>query len=303
MVLELSTGANSEDDIAEAIADAFQLDQSPRDSVTRCLDELLAAGLITYDKHAAANATGVLVHVCAPQGLVGAELAKRLVELVGVGATEGFSVEVDISTDTGARRARNFIAASVLERQDISHVFFLGHTTPVDVEQFRRVVQSGHDVVSTAPPNEGAHWGKVAAVAQQLSKASPEELADAAAWFSIAFGSSADGHMPSDGYLRADTVPVDGLLVSRDALLRLAASDTVPRSIRQWSAGGVQDAIGYGFFEPMMVNGDDLIDEDVAFCSQWRAVGGDIWVDLSGVFGRSLSVSQRVTQNPGAARD
>lgn len=297
MVLELATGTNSSTTIAEALADAFQLDPAPHAAVERCLAELQSAGLINYDRRPASGPAGVLVHVSAPDGTVSAELAHRLVELVGAGTDDGFRVEVEVSRDTSSRRARNHAALHLLDRQDVSHVFFLGARTPVEVGQFRRVVQSGHDVVSTAPPNEGSDWGKVASVTRRMPQATPEDLADTAAWFSVSFASSGGGHRPSNGYLSAHTVPVDGLLVSRNALLKLAASETVPRSVRQWSAGGVVDRVGRGFFDPATVDQDDELDEDAAFCARWRTVGGQIWVDLSGVFGRSLAVSQRAARN------
>lgn len=294
LVLELSTGHNRADQIVAAVADAFELNEPPTDSVHRCLDQLLAAGLITrattgLDR----TARGVLIHVDSPDGRLDASLSTTLMELAGLGAGEGVAVEVSISADPNARRAHNQVANAVLDRTDISHLFLVRSSTPIEADQFWRALTSGLDVVSLAPPHGQTQWDKAAAISLRVPRLTGAELKAAASTYEVVFAKTGKGRIPQDGYVRADTVATNGLFVSRAALLQLTQSPHTPEYRRTWSEHGARDEVGSGFFDPALTEDGESVDEDVAFCARWRALDGDIWVDLSGQFGRSVALTQR----------
>lgn len=297
IVLELSNGTNSSAAIAEFLADAYQLATVPTESVQSCLEDLLTAGLINYTPGPTSKEHHVLVCVTAPDSTVNVAASQALAELPERSLEYGYQVSVSISTDQVTRRGWNDAASSVAQSTVFTHVLFLDSATTTTADQLRRALDSGHDVVSFAPPRPPLRWDSAAELASAAANVSADELASAAHSYAATFERSSSGHKPADGFLEASTVAVNGLLVSRNALLRIAGSELVSRYSRQWSARGYVERHGWGFFEPVITADGDATDEEASFSTRWRSIGGKIWVDLSGSLGRAVAVRQRVANS------
>lgn len=295
IVLELANGKHSPTTIAKFLADAYQLAVVPTSSVETCLDELLAAGLIGYAPTPSATERHVLICVAAPNGTVDAAANQAIAAAPSLSVERGFQSTVHLSTDEVVRRGWNDTASSVAGSTAFTHVLFLDSSTTVTIEQLERALNSGHDVVSLAPPRPPLRWARAAELSSVLTDVSTDELAAVAQTYAVTFERSASGHQSVDGFIEAATVAVNGLLVSRSALLQMAGSELVTRYSRQWSAHGYIDRSGWGFFDPAITSDGDATDEEASFSTRWRSIGGKIWVDLSGGLGHAISAQRRAT--------
>jgi hypothetical protein len=295
IVLELSNGSSSPAAIAQFLADAYQLAATPTASVERCLEELLAAGLIDYSPAPPTAEHHVLVCVSTPHGTVDATAHQAVAELPNLSPGHGFRSTLHLATDEVIRRGWNDTASSVASSATFTHVLFLDSATSATIEQLQRALHSGHDVVSLAPPRPPLRWERAAELSSALTEISANELAGATQTYAVTFDRSASGHQLVDGFMEAASVAVNGLLVSRNALLKLAGSELVTRYSRQWSAHGCIDRPGWGFFDPVITPDGDATDEEASFSTRWRSIGGKIWVDLSGGLGHAISAQRRAT--------
>lgn len=76
-----------------------------------------------------------------------------------------------------------------------------------------------------------------------------------------------------DGLIEVDGIGMAFTCISREALerMRRAAPDR---------AYMVEDRVLHGFFDSPVVGGY-LLGEDIAFCRQWKALGGQVFVDIT----------------------
>lgn len=296
LILELCTGHNSAQEIAAAIAVAFELSEPPIAAVNECLDDLLAAGLVTRDTtRSPSDHVSVLVCVTAPQGTVGAATTLALNSLAESAAASGSGFDVLIATEPSVRLARNRAASAVAQLSTHTHVLFLYPDSAPTPEQVNRLLRSGHDFTCLPQPAKQPNWGKVASAIPKLSDLTSVDVADLAAAYAVTFVRSDEPQTPVDGYLRADSVTADMLLVSRQALLRMISERTVQRYERELFPSAYFENPGWGFFDPIISASGFSLDEDVAFCHRWRGIDGEIWVDLSDGLGRSIALHQRRT--------
>ncbi|MGA9147862.1 MAG: PqqD family peptide modification chaperone [Candidatus Nanopelagicales bacterium] len=292
LILELCTGHNSAQAIAAAIATAFELSEPPIAAVDECLDDLLAARLITYDtKSSRSDRASLLVCVTAPQGTVSAATTLALKSLAAFAEDSGFGLDVLIATEPSVRLARNRAASAVAQLPSHTHLLLLHTDTAFTPEQVERLLRSGHDVACLPQPAKQPNWVKVATAIPHLSDLTSADLADLAAAYAVTFVRSDEARIPVDGYLRADSVTADMLLISRQALLRMISEQTVRRYEREMFPSGYRENPGWGFFDPTISDRGFSLDEDSAFCHRWRSINGQIWVDLSEGLGRSIALA------------
>lgn len=302
LVLQLCTGANSAEAIAEALAQGFGLTTVPHQHVEQCLDQLLQAGLITYEQPVPTGGLSeisLLLSVHAPSGVISVDTTQLLLAISDEATLAGYTLVTEISTEPSVRNLRNRVANHVLNSPEVTHLLFLSATTQLRRDQLRHALESGHDVVSLAPPNLHLSWDKAAATVAALGTVTAAELEQSARSYPLVFGRGQDRQQSSKramvaGFIPALSVGGDGLLISRRALLKLSSAQAAPRHARQWQAATLKDEPLWGFFDPLGNEAGEVADEETSFCARWRSVNGEIWVDVSGALGESIALAQRV---------
>jgi len=92
----------------------------------------------------------------------------------------------------------------------------------------------------------------------------------------------------AQGLVRAKRVPTAFMMIRRDVFATLTPHLAKDQSYRRIDVGSnvpIGDSVKHLYFETMIdPTTGTYISEDYAFCARWRAVGGEIWVDLESKF-------------------
>jgi hypothetical protein len=218
----------------------------------------------------------------------------------------GWSMHVETRADGLVTRSRNIFASQVVRREEYTHLLMIDADMGFEAAVVERLVGSGHEVVGACVPLREVKWEQVRDALDLLPDLGAQELAAVSHGHAIAFLEAPQQHATS-GFLPVRFIGGAMLLVSRDALVRLAQSDQVSRYEQggSWSDWPVD---GWTFFDPLVDPADsNYLSEDYAFCLRWRTAGGTVWADLQsavshtgsvrvgGAPDRSLAVWRRLT--------
>lgn len=147
--------------------------------------------------------------------------------------------------------ARNRLATDFLNERDFSHILWLDSDVGFDPRAIVQLVNHGKDVVGGAYP-----------------------VKDFPMWFPVEPMTAGDS---TASLFKAKTLPTGFLLVTRDAMAKVAA--TVGAYVHHHKR---QQLITRHIFD-LMLRGDgdvkELIGEDVVLCARLRELGYDLWCD------------------------
>jgi hypothetical protein len=180
-------------------------------------------------------------------------------------------------SDSLITRARNTIASDFLEQTQFSHLFFIDADLGFDPGAVLRYLDFGKELVC------GVYPLKRLDIASIRASDAGDAVAEAASYLYSSPISVHEGNLPENGFLRTDYAATGFMLIHRSALERMAEAypELRYRGDRIVSAGSA--ATRYAFFDTMIADGESL-PEDYSFCKRWRAVGGEIWIDLESRF-------------------
>jgi hypothetical protein len=82
-----------------------------------------------------------------------------------------------------------------------------------------------------------------------------------------------------DGFAPVRAIGSAALLISREALVRIAESGLVAHAHSGMYAAD-QHEDGWTFFDPFVDEDGHYLSEDYALCHRWRTLGGQVWADL-----------------------
>mmetsp|Transcript_1267 Transcript_1267/g.3030 ORF Transcript_1267/g.3030 Transcript_1267/m.3030 type:complete len:302 (-) Transcript_1267:54-959(-) len=182
-------------------------------------------------------------------------------------------------------KARGALIHQFLANEHYHYVFFVDADVEWAPSMIERFILSGHDVVAAMYPKKQLDWHRLRDAARS-AELSTEELRSAALDYPVEFEFE-DGRTQSRGEVKTDgngmaRVKRAGaafMMVSREAMLRLRQAYP--------SLAYVDPPSGqthYGLFHTGFEGGDGdrrWVSEDFSFCDRWRAVGGEVWVDLT----------------------
>jgi hypothetical protein len=218
-------------------------------------------------------------------GIVTSGFAHSLLETQRALDKRGIDLELMLlSGESLIARARNTIVGFVLNNPDITHLFFIDADTGWRSEQVLRMLEFNRDVVCGVCPAKFLDWERVRANAAR----GVQDL-EATSLVYILRGSKAGAASERieavQGFGRTDYAGTGFMLIRRNVLERMR--DAHPE-LECGMAGGVN--LG-GFSKPASTYAlfDCEIDpetkvycgEEYSFCRRWRALGGEIWVDLT----------------------
>jgi hypothetical protein len=180
--------------------------------------------------------------------------------------------------------ARNNFASDVLHDAAISHLLFIDADLGFDPNAVLRYLAFDKDVVCGVYPLK-----RLDTAALRASTATNDAVAEAASYLYSSTISFRDDNQPSDGFLRAEYGATGFMLIKRGVLERMAAAHPELRYQSDHAMAAVHAAAPaaapsrYALFDTMIADGQSL-PEDYSFCKRWRALGGEIWIDLESRF-------------------
>ena len=181
-----------------------------------------------------------------------------------------FSIAM-LGQDALITRSRNTLVAQFLRSRATDMLFIdadIGFTPP-DV---LRLVQANKDVIGGLYPLRAQRWTE-----QSMSRLrSGEPLCTAP----LDYVGEPVGHPDRNGLVRANFAGTGFLLISRTALTRLTERYPETRCRHSHVATDETSREIFALFDCLIEPGTlNYLSEDYAFCSRWRAIGGEIWLD------------------------
>jgi hypothetical protein len=181
--------------------------------------------------------------------------------------------------------ARNNFASDVLHETGFSHLLFIDADLGFDPNALIRYLEFDKDIVCGVYPLK-----RLDTAALRGSTAANDAVAEAASYLYSSTISFRADNQPQNGFLRAEYGATGFMLINRRVLekmaqaypeLRYRSDHTVAAAHSMQSAS--ESNFRYAFFDTMIADGQSL-PEDYSFCKRWRALGGEIWIDLESRF-------------------
>ena len=193
-------------------------------------------------------------------------------------AGEGFAVDLALMAgDALITRSRSVLVARFLDHARATHLLFVDADIAFAPEQMIRMLRFDRDFVAGMYPIKSIDW---AAVPRRV--VAGETLRSAGLTYVGTPLEGADARV-EDGFATARYAGTGLQLLKRSVLERMAAAHPELRFRTVHTLAGDQPRSDnlYALFDPEIdANTGEYLSEDYAFCRRWRALGGDIWLDL-----------------------
>lgn len=222
--------------------------------------------------------TAILLATPCFGGLVHQRYMLSVCKLIAAAEGGRFSVELALlGGDALITRSRAVLAAKLLDQPATTHLLFIDADIAFEPEQVLRLLHFDRDFVAAFYPVKSVDW-------DQLPRrvVAGESLRDAGLTY---VGTLLDPpERRTEGEFATALYAGTGFqLIKRQVFERLAAAhpELHFRSVHARPGHLPRSDNLYALFD-CMIEPDTgaYLSEDYAFCRRWRAVGGDIWLDL-----------------------
>lgn len=190
-----------------------------------------------------------------------------------------------IGNDALITRSRNTLLHQFVSRSTATHILFVDSDIGFAPDALPRILAAGKDLVAGLYPLKDRYWD--ALTTAQIARGESVETA------SLRYVGESEHlheqHPSTEGaLLKAGFAGTGFMLISRNAVERMIAAYPETR-YRQIDAPVGQDQSNraapgeaHALFD-CMIDQDTgtYLSEDFAFCSRWRAIGGEVWLDPS----------------------
>ena len=172
-------------------------------------------------------------------------------------------------------RARNFIVSQFLDGSQFTHLLFIDADIGFDPAAVGRYLKADKDILAGIYPIKhldpeairGLPSGRsIATTLNYATKLLETEIPDA------------------DGFIRAEYAATGFMLIKRHVLEKMTAAHPELKYERSFTKGGGGTNL-YALFDTSLNREEGIyLPEDYTFCNRWRAMGGEIWVDVRSKF-------------------
>ncbi len=214
--------------------------------------------------------------------------------MTSVGNTIPLSIML-LGNDSLITRARAMLVANFLDNPNATHLMFIDSDISFEPEQFLRLLSQDKDFTAAMYPIKEIDW------VNHPLKHGQGEAADTAGLNYVGVLCSGDDLKVDNQFATALYAGTGFQLIKRCVFEKLAAAhpelafSKIHDKIPSTKSGGHQ----YALFDPMIdPETGEYLSEDFAFCRRWRALGGEIWLDLRSQLTHIGSVSFRGNTAP-----
>ena len=196
--------------------------------------------------------------------------------LLRSGQALGFEVSLELlGYDSLIPRARNTLVATFLDHPSATHLFFVDADIGFETAHVARLLAFDKPVVAGAYPLKLIDWSPEAVARAQAG----EDLQMAPIRYVGAPCEGAELEV-SDGFVTAAYAGTGFMMIQREALLRMIAAYPETRYLHVHSQARPSQN-QYALFDTLIdQETGEYLSEDYAFCRRWRALGGEVWLDM-----------------------
>jgi len=194
-------------------------------------------------------------------------------------ASQGlFTLDLMLSgRDALIPRARSTLVAAFLDHSPATHLLFVDADIAFTSDQFHRMLRFDKDFVAGLYPLKTIDWDAVPA-----RVVSGEKL-DGAGLSYVGTLLEPPERKVEDGFATAKYAGTGFQLIKRNVFEKLIAAHPELRfkSIHALAREAPKSSNLYALFDCLIdPETGEYLSEDYAFCQRWRALGGEIWLDL-----------------------
>jgi hypothetical protein len=187
-----------------------------------------------------------------------------------------------LAGDSLITRARNRIAAQFLEAPRFTHLMFIDADIGYGAEQFLRLVERDADIAAGIYPLKQLDWAKL----RERALRGDANLEAASLSYVLSGRQGGGGTMrvqSRGGFASVEHAGTGFMLIRRSVFERMIERFPELEFAHTHLATG--DAAAprrqYAFFDTSIDReAGTYLSEDYTFCRRWKAMGGEIWVDL-----------------------
>ena len=203
-----------------------------------------------------------------------------LIQLTALAPHAGFDVAiVMLGNDALIPRARSAIVAKFLDNPATTHLMFIDADISFAPEQIVRMLRFDKDFVAGLYPAKILDWQQVS---QRFGR-TDETLGEAGLAY-VGDVCAGDAFKTENGFATGNYAGTGFQLIKRSVFERMigAYPDTKFKSLHAFPRPSQPSENLYALFD-CMIDPDTgvYLSEDYAFCRRWRALGGEIWLDLT----------------------
>ena len=205
-------------------------------------------------------------------GMVSQTYMLSILALTVQAASAGLVLTIGLlGQDALITRSRNTLLAQFMATT-ATHVLFIDADIGFEPSQVFRLLQVDREIVGALYPLRAHNWTEAAK--ERLACGEPIATAG------LEYVGEPVENVDVDGFVRGMFAGTGFLLVSRAALDRMIAAYPETRCRHGHVLGSGTAAEIYALFDCFIDPTTRLyLSEDYGFCSRWRALGGEIWLD------------------------
>ena len=213
-------------------------------------------------------------------GLVSQEYTMSLLNLSLAAPQQGFDVAVVmLGNDALITRGRSAIVDRFLDNPATTHLLFIDADISFSVEQVKRLLSFDKDFVAGLYPAKIIDWNQLA----QRFGHSAETLDEAGLAYVAALCEGADAKR-ENGFATGTYAGTGFQLIKRCVFERMmtAYPETKYKALHAFPRPSQPSENLYALFDCLIDPETGVyLSEDYSFCRRWRAIGGEIWLDLN----------------------
>lgn len=212
---------------------------------------------------------------------------RSLLGLANLAWTHGFAMHTRfLDGDSLIPRARNRLVAEFMADTRWTHLFWIDSDVGFEPEAALRLLDAGRDVVAGVYPMKVDGW-PAEGLAQPLPAGSTRSDLDALHARFPVNPLDPPASPDADGFLAVQHAPTGFMLIARPVFERMSSAYPGLRYTPDGVSGADEAERArphYRFFDVLAEPGNGrYLSEDFAFCQRWRALGGEVFIDLKSV--------------------
>jgi hypothetical protein len=211
-------------------------------------------------------------------GLVHNAYMLSVCKLMHCAARENFILDLAfLGNDALITRSRSILVAKFLNTPRATHLLFVDADIAFEPEQFIRMLRFDKDFVAAFYPLKAIDWDSIP------KRALRGENLNAAGLSYVGTLLDPPERRVEDDFATAKYAGTGFQLIKRGVFERLIAAHPELRfkSMHTLDRGVRRGENLYALFDCQIdPESGEYLSEDYAFCRRWRALGGDIWLDL-----------------------
>ena len=225
-------------------------------------------------------------------GLVSQDYTMSLLNLSSAAQQQGFDVAVVmLGNDALITRGRSAIVARFLDNPATTHLLFVDADIAFSVEQVTRMLAFDKDFVAGLYPAKIIDWNQLA---HRFGHSA--ETLDESGLAYVAALCEGDTAKRENGFATGTYAGTGFQLIKRGVFERMiqAYPEMKYKALHAFPRPSQPSDNLYALFDCMIDPESGVyLSEDYAFCRRWRAIGGEIWLDLNSKLNHSGSYTYR----------